>query len=297
MPDAILNEYLQLRDRYIESCFTRLNPVQRQAVFTTEGPLLILAGAGSGKTTVLVNRIANIIRFGRAHGSKQVCRPVTQQDIDYLKATMESGRLPSADQARLLAVSPARPWNVLAITFTNKAAGELKNTESFCQMSSSYFVADNKLYWYEKENASLCCRKLNSSSCEVLVQDIALAENEKAFLSFVFYPYIFLEIGDFSNNHGKFYYRVFNLEEQTNYEVRLFLFETSTDNKLIRIIDLVNDSFIVNNRENYQEVIALNEDGQAVVFETWAPVQSFISVNDLLNSVPNYHEIELPQPA
>lgn len=112
-----------------------------------------------------------------------------------------------------------------------------------------------------------------------------------------FYPYIFLEIGDFSNNHGKFYYRVFNLEEQTNYEVRLFLFETSTDNKLIRIIDLVNDSFIVNNRENYQEVIALNEDGQAVVFETWAPVQSFISVNDLLNSVPNYHEIELPQPA
>lgn len=87
------------------------------------------------------------------------------------------------------------------------------------------------------------------------------------------------------------------MEEQTNYEVRLFLFETSTDNKLIRIIDLVNDSFIVNNRENYQEVIALNEDGQAVVFETWAPVQSFISVNDLLNSVPNYHEIELPQPA
>ena len=127
MPDAILNEYLQLRDQYIESCFTRLNPVQRQAVFTTEGPLLILAGAGSGKTTVLVNRIANIIRFGQAHGSREVCRPVTQEDVDHLRATMESGRMPSADQARLLAVSPARPWNVLAITFTNKAAGELKD--------------------------------------------------------------------------------------------------------------------------------------------------------------------------
>lgn len=62
-----------------------LNEMQQLAVDTTEGPLLILAGAGSGKTTVLVNRVEHII----------------------------SSRL-------------ATPWQVLAITFTNKAAGELR---------------------------------------------------------------------------------------------------------------------------------------------------------------------------
>ena len=124
MPD-ITNEYLALRDQYIEARFARLNAVQRQAVFATEGPLLILAGAGSGKTTVLVNRIANIIRFGSAHGSRELPRPVTEADLNDLRTAVANGRdLPL--ETAYLAVRPARPWNVLAITFTNKAAGELK---------------------------------------------------------------------------------------------------------------------------------------------------------------------------
>ena len=121
----ITKEYLALRDQYIESRFARLNPVQRQAVFATEGPLLILAGAGSGKTTVLVNRIANIIRFGSAHGSTELPRPVTEADLNDLRNAVAAGRdLPR--ETAYLAVRPAGPWNVLAITFTNKAAGELK---------------------------------------------------------------------------------------------------------------------------------------------------------------------------
>ncbi len=125
MPD-LTQEFCALRDQYIESKFSRLNPAQKQAVFTTEGPLLILAGAGSGKTTVLVNRIANIIRFGSAHGSAELPAPVTAQDVADLRAALQSGR-DLAREAQRLAVRPARPWNVLAITFTNKAAGELKD--------------------------------------------------------------------------------------------------------------------------------------------------------------------------
>lgn len=120
-------EFLKLRDLYIEQQFGRLNSVQKKAVFSVEGPLLILAGAGSGKTTVLVNRIANIIRFGKAHGSTWLAGEVGQQEVELLSAALQNGSPLPPQLERLMRYENARPWNVLAITFTNKAAGELKN--------------------------------------------------------------------------------------------------------------------------------------------------------------------------
>lgn len=120
-------EFLQLRKKYIAAQFGRLNDVQKQAVFSTEGPLLILAGAGSGKTTVLVNRIANLISFGSAYNEETMQKAPTDSNISELKALIDKGGIPSGELIPLLSYNSVRPWNILAITFTNKAAGELKS--------------------------------------------------------------------------------------------------------------------------------------------------------------------------
>lgn len=120
-------EQLQaLRRQVMEKEFSRMNPMQREAVFTTEGPLLILAGAGSGKTTVLVNRIANIVKYGCAYGAREFSVSLTEEEIRMLEEYRDGTQEYTEEIADLLAVRPAKPWQILAITFTNKAAGELK---------------------------------------------------------------------------------------------------------------------------------------------------------------------------
>ena len=119
--------YIAARKAVIARDLARLNPMQRQGAMTTEGPLLLLAGAGSGKTTVLIQRVYNLLTYGRGSDCDEVPDWAAEADLDFLEHFPER---PDADEVRrvhrLCAVDVPRPWEIIAITFTNKAAGELK---------------------------------------------------------------------------------------------------------------------------------------------------------------------------
>ena len=123
---SVKTEFLRLRKAYIENEYKRLNDMQRKAVLSSGRPLLILAGAGSGKTTVIVEKIACLLRFGDAYGSDEVCSDPTEADVAELRSALESGAPLSERLTKMLSVNAPKPWEVLAITFTNKAANELK---------------------------------------------------------------------------------------------------------------------------------------------------------------------------
>ena len=120
--------FLKARRAVIARRFSALNDMQQKAVLTTEGPLLLLAGAGSGKTTVLINRIANLIAFGEGADSNEIPDYVTEDDVEFLEQYLDHPELENQPRAEALsALHPAAPGSILAITFTNKAANELKD--------------------------------------------------------------------------------------------------------------------------------------------------------------------------
>ncbi len=119
--------FIAARQQAIALEYRHLNSRQREGVLATEGPLLLLAGAGSGKTTVLINRVANLLRYGRGSDSEEIPVPISVDEVEFLEQYVSNPDPEQKPLAQYLcAVEPARPWEVLAITFTNKAAGELK---------------------------------------------------------------------------------------------------------------------------------------------------------------------------
>ena len=125
--DNLKTEYIKAKRKMFDKVYSQiLNPEQCRAVFTIRGPLLVLAGAGSGKTTVLVNRIAYLIKYGNAYFSENVPDMVSEETVSALNDALT---LDASDIEEILPqfiTEPCPPWSVLAITFTNKAANEMK---------------------------------------------------------------------------------------------------------------------------------------------------------------------------
>ena len=167
MNESFENRFLSARRNYIARQFASLNSMQREAVLTTDGPLLLLAGAGSGKTTVLINRIANLMRFGSGADSYEIPDTVTEEDVEFLETL---GDDPSEfDQHRadwLCALRPAAPWSIIAITFTNKAANELKERLSLMLGPQAQDI------W---------AMTFHSACCRILRRDIERMGYEKSF--------------------------------------------------------------------------------------------------------------------
>ena len=167
MNESYERRFLTARRSYIAGQFASLNSMQQEAVLTTDGPLLLLAGAGSGKTTVLINRIANLMRFGCGADSCEIPDTVTEDDVQFL----ESLREPVSDFDRhradwLCALRPAAPWSIIAITFTNKAANELKERLSLM---------------LGPEAQDIWAMTFHSACCRILRRDIERMGYEKSF--------------------------------------------------------------------------------------------------------------------
>ncbi|MBO4501292.1 MAG: UvrD-helicase domain-containing protein [Clostridia bacterium] len=123
MPD--ITKYNELKRICFERVFSRLNDKQLDSVCAVKGPVLVLAGAGSGKTTVLVNRVYNVLNFGTLCEEDREGADAAQ-NARVLEEALGSDRTALINAMRSLAVRPASPDEMLCITFTNKAADEFK---------------------------------------------------------------------------------------------------------------------------------------------------------------------------
>lgn len=155
----LTNEFCELRKQYIDAKFMTMNPMQKKAIYNVDGPVLVLAGAGSGKTTTIIGRIVYMVMFGHAYYSTETTFPVTEGDIKELKSVLSGTGSISEHLKSMLQVKPVNPQNIMAVTFTNKAAGEMKKR------------LESKL---GKDTAEKVCAKTFHSACVGILREYAM---------------------------------------------------------------------------------------------------------------------------
>lgn len=155
----LTNEFCELRKQYIDAKFMTMNPMQKKAIYNVDGPVLVLAGAGSGKTTTIIGRIVYMVMFGHAYYSTKTTFPVTENDIKELKSVLAGTGSISEHLKSMLQVKPVSPQNIMAVTFTNKAAGEMKKR------------LESKL---GKDTAEKVCAKTFHSACVGILREYAM---------------------------------------------------------------------------------------------------------------------------
>lgn len=155
----LTNEFCELRKQYIDAKFMTMNPMQKKAIYNVDGPVLVLAGAGSGKTTTIIGRIVYMVMFGHAYHSTETTFPVTEGDIKELKSVLSGTGSISEHLKSMLQVKPVSPQNIMAVTFTNKAAGEMKKR------------LESKL---GKDTAEKVCAKTFHSACVGILREYAM---------------------------------------------------------------------------------------------------------------------------
>jgi len=155
----LTNEFCELRKQYIDAKFMTMNPMQKKAIYNVDGPVLVLAGAGSGKTTTIIGRIVYMVMFGHAYYSTETTFPITENDIKELKSVLAGTGSISEHLKSMLQVKPVSPQNIMAVTFTNKAAGEMKKR------------LESKL---GKDTAEKVCAKTFHSACVGILREYAM---------------------------------------------------------------------------------------------------------------------------
>lgn len=155
----LTNEFCELRKQYIDAKFMTMNPIQKKAIYNVDGPVLVLAGAGSGKTTTIIGRIVYMVMFGHAYYSTETTFPITEGDIKELKSVLSGTGSISEHLKSMLQVKPVSPQNIMAVTFTNKAAGEMKKR------------LESKL---GKDTAEKVCAKTFHSACVGILREYAM---------------------------------------------------------------------------------------------------------------------------